>query len=111
MNRAIAHTFSFHKEYKTIISYGLLGACALLGMIYSINLFSMISNTIAVKNLRSESNQIARSLEELDGQYLAISSNITPDKLSRYGLEQGKVSLFITKTASLGRVALSGHEL
>jgi hypothetical protein len=105
MNRAIARTFSFHNSYRVFIAYALLGSSIFLALLYSFNLYSIISDTVAVQHLRQQTALLSTAVEELDSEYLKLSSNITPDRLEAYGLSQGKVSLFIPRTSSLGRVS------
>jgi len=54
---------------------------------------------------------LAGTVQRLDSEYLELSSKVTPDNLKAYGFSQGQVSAYISRTSSLGSVALRGHEL
>jgi hypothetical protein len=93
------------------MAQGLIVICTILGIFYAINLYSIISNTVALQHIGKETRALTSEVEALDTQYLKLSSKITPDALKTYGLGTGEVSFFIPRTSSLGSVATAGHEL
>ncbi len=99
------------REFRMRAFQVLIATCAVTGMFYAINLYSVISSTVALQHLGTESRTLTGQIETLDSQYLKLSSAITPDTLDAYGLKKGEVSFFISRSDSLGRVALGGHEL
>lgn len=104
-----AHLFAQY-EFRLRAAQVLLALSAFLAIMYAANLYSIISDTVALKQIRNQTLSLTTSVEELDSQYLSLASKITPDSLSAYGLATGEVSYFISRTASLGRVALNGRE-
>jgi hypothetical protein len=115
MTKAIAHT-SIHvvstlHGYRRQITLALVATSAMLVAIYAVNLYRVISHTVAIQDLGAQAAALDASVDKLDGQYVALSHAITPDAISARGFGQGKVSAFISRTASLGRIALAGHEL
>ena len=111
MTKALAQTYTTAIYYRTQISTVLMAACLLFALIYAVNIYSTISHTVSLQHIQSQEASLSRAVEGLDSQYLGYSSKITPDSLHSYGLTAGQVSEYISRPASLGRVALSGHEL
>lgn len=111
MTQAITHTYTLIHDYRRHITRVLLATCMVLALIYAINLYRVISHTISLQKITQQQVSLDSSIQALDTQYIAISSKITPDTLGTYGFDQGKVSAFISRTTSLGRVAMVGHEL
>jgi len=111
MTKAITHTYSFVHEYRRQITLTLIATCAVLVLIYAFNLYRVISHTITLQQITAQESTLSTSIQTLDTQYQAVSGKITPDTLRTYGFGQGKISAFISRTASLGSVALAGHEL
>ncbi len=111
MTYAIAKTYSVTMQFRKEITFALLAACAFLVLIYSMNVYSVLSNSVALDRAEKEIASLSTSIQELDSKYLAISSELTPDVLGQYGLSRGKASAFITKSTSIGAVALSGNDL
>lgn len=111
MTRAIAHTYRIVHEYRRYITSALFAMCMFLIMSYAVNLYSLISHTIALQRINSEQMSLDSAVQALDTKYISVSRKITPDTLQEYGFKQGKVTAFISRTTSLGRVALAGHEL
>lgn len=109
--RAISHTYDILKEYRVKITYVLLGSCFFLTFLYVLNVYKVISDTVSLQRMESEVTVLQGKVNELDAEYLALSSKVTPDKLSMYGMRQGKVSEYITKSSSLTRVVSIGHGL
>lgn len=117
MTRAIAHTYTTAREYRLEITYALLATCAALVIAYGINVYSLISHTIALQKIQAQVLTSNNSLKDLDSKYITLSSTITPDTLKQYGFAPAQVSEFITRsavgTASLEgskSVAIRGHE-
>jgi hypothetical protein len=104
------HLFSQY-EFRMKMTQVLMAVCAFLAIMYAANLYSIISDTVALKHLQNQTLALTSSVEELDTEYLSLSSKITPDALNSFGLETGTVSYFISRTGTLGRVALNGREL
>lgn len=109
MTKAIKNIFS-QSEYRLRGTQAFMAVCAMLAIMYGSNLYSVISNTVALQHLNSQSQALTTDVEKLDSQYLNLSSKITPDTLNSYGLQKGEVSFFISRAASLGRVAIRGNE-
>ncbi len=81
---------------------------------YAINLYGVISDTVALQQIQRAASALSADVSALDTTYLHLSSKITPDTLHSYGLQEGEVSFFISRSpvaASGGRVAFSGNEL
>lgn len=108
--KVLARFFS-HAGSRLSLAHVLMSVFAILVLMYGISLYSIISNTVALQQVQKQTEALATEIEVLDGEYLKLSSTITPDTLSAYGLEAGEVSFFISRSNSLGRVALGGHEL
>ncbi len=111
MTQAITHTYTIVHDYRRQITQALFATCMVLALIYAINLYRVISHTIALQKITLQQAGLNSAIQTLDTQYLAISSKITPDTLKNYGFDQGKVSAFISRTGMLGSVAIVGHEL
>jgi len=88
-----------------------MGACAILIFFYAVNVYRVISHTVALQKVTTSLTSIGSAVGDLDAHYLALSSQVTPDSLSKYGLTQTQVSEFISRTSTLGTVATIGHEL
>ncbi len=101
MTKAIAQTYNKINENIKIISYVFLISSLFLVFIYSMNLFKVISNTVSYQKIEAKMSVLSSSVDELDSQYLSLSSNINPDNLSSYGMTKGVVSLYISKTPVL----------
>ncbi len=98
-------------ENRLKMAQGLIAICAILGLFYAVNLYSIISHTVALQHINASSRALTTEVEALDTQYLALSSKITPDTLKAYGLEKGEVSFFIPRSSSLGHASVGGNEL
>lgn len=111
MTKAIANQIH---EYRAYITMVILGACFITAAFYGYNLYSLVSKTVSINKIESKAAALASTINDLDSKYLKLSSEITPDALSQYGLEPGVVAVYITKqtaSASLGNLARGGHEL
>lgn len=111
MTRAIAQTYNVANYYRAHITATILGLCAFMAVLYGMNIYRTVFATIALQKTETEVASLSSTVGGLDAEYLSISRSATPDNLKEYGLSQGKVSAFISSPASLGRVALSLHEL
>lgn len=110
VSQAVAHAFS-QSSFRLNISYILLAVCGGIALMYASNLYSVISTTVAIQRIQTESRALTSAVESLDSQYLSLSSQVTPDVLKSYGLKKGEVSFFIPRSNGIGRVAIRGHEL
>ena len=111
MTKAITQTYTIAHEYRRQITTALLATCMVFALVYAMNLYRVISHTIALQQVNLQANALDASIQHLDAQYIGISSKITPDNIHSYGFNKGQVSAFISRTASLGSVALVAHEL
>jgi hypothetical protein len=111
MTKALAQTYNIANEHKKRLAYAMIFGCLFLVFIYAMNLYRVISRTVAIQDVNTQTVALAKSVDGLDSRYLELASQATPDKLSEYGMTQGEVTEYISRTASLGRVALGGHEL
>jgi len=118
MTKAIVQTYNIVHEYRMKISLLFVAASVVMVLFYIANVYSTISRTVSIQKINLEVTAIEKVVENLDAQYLGLSSKITPDSLNVYGMSQGKVSEYISKTSytALGRamnvsnVAMSAHE-
>ncbi len=111
MTKAITNTYNVAHEYSIQITSALFATCMLLVVLYAINVYVVISRTISLQHTESQVTTMGSQVAQLDAQYLKLSGNITPVALKSHGFNQGQASMYITRTDSLGRVALSAHEL
>jgi len=107
----MAKTYNLVQEYRTIMTWTLLLACAFLAVTYGLNIYKVIQSTVTLEKIHGQATILGREVDDLDSQYLKLSGVLTPDQLAAYGLSQGKVSQYISKSASLSRLAIGGHEL
>jgi len=118
MTKTIAQTYSLVHEYRMKISLAFAAVSAVMALLYIMNVYAVISRTVAIQKVNAEIVSTESAVESLDAQYLRLSSKITPDSLDAYGMSQGRVSEYISKasSAALGRaasvssVAMSAHE-
>jgi len=111
MTKALAQTYNAAYEHRLNITYAVLAACAVVTCIYAMNVYRVVSRTVALQQAETRITAVTASVDNLDAQYLELSSSVTPDSLKQYGLSEGQVSAYISRSASLGSVALGGHEL
>lgn len=81
---------------------------------YAINLYNLVSHTVAMQQTERRTVLLSSALSSLDAEYLKLTAAITPDTLAEHGLVPGQVSLYITRpaaTASINSLAAGGHEL
>jgi hypothetical protein len=111
MTRAIVQTYNIVHEYRKRISIILLISSIIMVLFYVLNIYSVVSHTVTIKNLNSQISAVENIVDDLDAKYLILSSKITPDSLSSYGMSQGKVSEYISKTliSAFGRNGKVSH--
>ncbi len=112
MTKAIAQTYNAFNENIKVVSYIFLVGSLILALVYTYSIFAVISNSVAIQNIEKKMTVLSSSVDELDSNYLSLSSNINPENLSEYGMTKGKVSQYISKStfskigaADLGSVA------
>lgn len=106
MTKAIAQTYTVAKDFRKEIAYFVLAACAGMMLVYGLNLYKVVTQTIALRSVQSEEVAVESSLSDLNAKYLDLSSQITPDALRQYGFNQGQVAEYITRNSSLNSFAL-----
>ncbi len=111
MTKAIAHTYNTARAYHVQMIYALIATCAILVFVYAFHVYKVIANTVALQKVEAHMASLSGTVDKLDAQYLELSSIITPDHVAKYGMKQGHVSEYISRQTSLGRVAMSRHEL
>jgi hypothetical protein len=82
--------------------------CAFLGLSYGLNLFKTISATVSLQKLDKQIASVSSTIGKLDSEYLQLSRQAAPEAMSKYGLSQGTVSVFISPSSASGRVAMAG---
>lgn len=115
MKRVLTTTAEQVHAYRANITLALLFATMLCAMWYAINLYSLVSRTVALHQTEKSIASVSNQVSDLDTQYLKLTSAITPDQLAAYGLSAGKVAAYIKRTQStaslLPALAQGGHEL
>lgn len=111
MTKAIAQTYTTVHDNSIFIMRLLCAGCILAAAWYGINIYGAISRTIAAEHVSAQADALSNSIDQLDAQYLNLSDSISPATLSSFGMSSGAVTAYIPRGASLGNVALSGHEL
>jgi len=113
MTKAITFTYNIAQENFRQITAILLGLCLVMTLGYAINIYRVVSQTVALKHVAAETAAVNSTLQQLDTQYASVTGKITPDVLAKYGFttEGSNEKTFISRTASLGRVSSAGHEL
>lgn len=111
MTKAIAQTYTTIHKYRVFIMRMLCIGCVLATAWYGINVYSAISHTIAVSHLSSQISALSNEVNQLGSKYISLSNSASPSTLAAYGMNQGKVTAYIPRTASLGSAAISGYEL
>ncbi len=97
MTKAIVQTYNIFNENVRIVTSAFVIGILILTFIYSINLFTVISNTVAFQKTEAKMSALGSSVDELDSEYLSISGNINPDNLEEYGMTKGEVSEYISR--------------
>ncbi len=111
MTKAIAQTYTYAHQYRALISLGLVGACILAAVIYTVNVYSVVSHTVALQRIQKQATALSASVSDLNARYLELGDAVSPDALSQYGLAQGSISAYIPRTASTAVIVARGHEL
>ena len=117
MTKIIAQTYNVTTPYRAYVTGALMCGCLMAAFLYAISLYHVISRTVALEHMDSQSAALTSRVEALDSQYLALSNAVPPDALSSYGLVEGQVTAYIPRSvstayaASLGTFAVGGHEL
>ncbi len=111
MTKAIAQTYSIIHEHRLRLTYSLLAGCLFMVILYAANVYAIISRTVALQKISNQTTALENSVNGLDASYLTLSSKITPDSLAAYSMSQGHVSEYISRSTSLSRIAMGGHEL
>jgi hypothetical protein len=111
MTKALINTYNIATEYRRHFTNALIFGCMLAVLIYVFNVYRIIGNTVTLQKVQAQSVTMESDVQKLDSKYLELSSQITPDTLAAHGFTAGKVSAYIPRNASLGRVAIGGHEL
>ena len=111
MTKIIAQTYTYTNGYRAYITYALIGMSILLASIYAMNVYAVVSRTVAIRHVSLQSASLSSAVQELDARYLGLSGKITPDAVRLHGMRQGEVSAYISRTPSLGRVAVRGSGL
>ena len=113
MTKALAHTYSIAHEYRRQITLALITTGAVFAIVYAVNLYRLVSYSVALRQVTTETATINTALDVLDADYSSISKNITLDTIHTRGFGQTEVSDFIPRAVSLGlgRLSSAGHEL
>lgn len=112
MTKVIAQTYTLAMEYRAKIAGLLLVGCLALAAFYGLNVYLLISRTVATQHIQAQTASLSSSVDALETTYIGLSNAVTPEALKAHGMQEGQVSLYVKKAPALGRgVALSGHEL
>lgn len=107
MTKAIAQTYTaaheYAHEYRLQISYALIAACALMAVMYGLNLYGVVSRTVAIEQTNKQAAALATSVQSLDAKYLELSQSVAaPSALAARRLSRGEVSQYISRSPSAG---------
>lgn len=111
MTKIIAQTYKYTYEYKAYINYALLILSMAMVMFYILNIYKVISTSVAVGQAETHLSQLENEVQSLDSKYIELSNRITPELVHSKGMIEGTVTSYISRTTSLGVVSLGGHEL
>ena len=116
MKRVLVQTAENVHAYRMNITLALLAASVLCAAFYAMNLYSLVSRTVALRHVESQLTTVSGDISDLDSKYLTLTSAITPDTLAAHGFAAGKVAVYITRTETTASaqptlVASAGHEL
>ena len=111
MTKTFIQAYNIANEHRMRITVTLMAGCLVLAMLYGINIYHLVLRTVAMQETQSALVAKSHEVNSLASKYLTLSSALTPDTLSNYGLNAANVSQYISRTSSLSRVAMSGHEL
>ncbi len=116
MTKIIAQTYNVTNPFRAYFTAALCAGCLMAAFLYALSLYHVISRTVALQKINSQSAVLTGQIESLDSRYLELSDTASVDALASYGLEQGQVSAYIPRTAStayaapFGTLAAGGHE-
>jgi len=117
MKRVLVNTAENVHAYRMNITIAILCASVICAAFYAMNLYSLVSRTVAIRQIERQVTAISSVISDLDSTYLTLTSNITPDTLAAHGFTAGKVAAYIKRgqaSASAVQstlVARAGHEL
>ncbi len=111
MTRAIAQTYHIANDYRMQITGFFLALCVFMGLVYVVNIYMTVSSTVALSRAEKNITAISSAIGTLDAQYLQASRIATPDALKGFGLNQGKVSVYISSPAKIGQLTMTGYEI
>lgn len=111
MTKVIAITYTKAREYQAFLNYSLIGFCLLSALIYGMNLYSVITHTVALQKVEKQIATVENSVQTLDAKYIQLSSQVTKEMAKNYGLHEAPVSAYINRNVSLGSVAIRTSEL
>lgn len=100
MKQAAVSTINHMNTYRAFITMACMVACAICAVVYMVNLYSLVSRTVAIGSLEKKIVTLTSSLADLDAEYLRLSNTVTPENIHTYGLTTGRVSFYITRTPS-----------
>lgn len=112
MTKAIAQTYTaaheYAHEYRLQISYALLAGVALMAVMYGLNLYGVVTRTVAIERASKDAVALSSSVQSLDAKYLELSQSVAaPSALKSHGLSRGEVSQYISRSSD-GGVAFAG---
>lgn len=111
MTKIIAQTYSITREHQIFITYSVIGLCLLFALAYGVNLYLVITRTVALQKVEKQITSIEASVRNLDSEYISLSSKITKEMAKSYGFREIEVSAYINRNISLGSVALRASDL
>lgn len=116
MKRVLVNTAENVHAYRMNITIAILCASVICAAFYAMNLYSLVSRTVAIRQVERQVTAVSSVISDLDSKYLTLTSNITPDTLVGRGFAVGKVSAYIKRSQSTATiqptlVARAGHEL
>lgn len=107
MTQAIAKTYTFADENRALLAKTLLAGSVIMAMIYAYNMYMVVTKTVLSQSIEKQVAAVENEADKLDGTYISLSSKITPQMVSDYGLEQTTVSEYISRTRAVGSNAVS----
>lgn len=98
MTKAIAETYNVLNENIKLINISLLFGCLFLLCFYAVSVFSVVSKTVVLQKIESKISMLSGDINNLDSEYLSLSSNISLDDLSNHNMIKGKVTEYIPRS-------------
>lgn len=111
MTKIIAQTYEYTHEYRAYMTYMFFGLSMMMVSFYVFSIYNVISTSVIVGQAETQLSELKADVQELDSKYIELSNRITPELVHARGMSEGTVTKYISRTASLGVVSLSGHEL